>query len=80
MTQGQSGRDAFMALAVQRPLGKDPYDRRHAAVSTRLTAGVPATEVAERASHTVDVLLKVYAKVLDDQRAESNDKIGGTGQ
>jgi integrase len=42
-----------------------PYDLRHAAVSTWLAAGVPAAEVAERAGHTVDVLLKVYAKCLD---------------
>lgn len=60
------------------PLGEDPYDLRHAAVSTWLTAGVPAAEVAERAGHTVDVLLKVYAKVLDGQRGSSNDKIDGT--
>jgi integrase len=60
------------------PLGKDPYDLRHAAVSTWLTTGVPAAEVAERAGHTVDVLLKVYAKVLDGQRDRSNDKIDGT--
>ena len=59
-------------------LGKDPCDLRHAAVSTWLTAGVPAVEVAERAGHTVDVLLKVYAKVLDGQRDKSNDKIDGT--
>ncbi|WP_346130088.1 hypothetical protein [Lentzea roselyniae] len=39
---------------------------------------VPAAEVAERTGHTVDVLLKVYAKVLDGQRDRSNDKIDGT--
>ncbi|GAA3433367.1 tyrosine-type recombinase/integrase [Kutzneria kofuensis] len=57
------------------PLAADPYDLRHAAVSTWLAAGVPAAEVAERAGHTVDVLLKVYAKCLDGQRALSNSKI-----
>lgn len=64
------------------PLAGVPYDLRHAAVSTWLAAGVPPTEVAERAGHTVDVLLKVYAKVLDGQRDTSNKKItellGGT--
>jgi integrase len=57
------------------PLASDPYDLRHAAVSTWLAAGLPPAEVAERAGHTVDVLLKVYAKVLDGQRETSNHKI-----
>ncbi|MFT7836354.1 tyrosine-type recombinase/integrase [Saccharothrix sp. BKS2] len=60
------------------PLGMDPYDLRHAAVSTWLAAGVPAAEVAERAGHTVDVLLKVYARCLDGQRTASNSKIEDT--
>lgn len=60
------------------PLGKDPYDLQHEAVSTWLIAGVPAAKVAERAGHTVDVLLKVYAKALDGQRYRANDKIDGT--
>jgi hypothetical protein len=41
---------------------------RHAAVSLWLNAGLPATEVADRAGHSVDVLLKVYAKCIDGQR------------
>jgi predicted amino acid racemase len=36
---------------------------------------VSPAEVAERAGHTVDVLLKVYAKVLDGQRETSNKRI-----
>jgi hypothetical protein len=44
-------------------------------VSTWLAADVPPTEVAERAGHTVDVLLKVCAKVMDGQRETSNQKI-----
>jgi hypothetical protein len=36
---------------------------------------VSPAEVAERAGHTVDVLLKVYAKVLDGQREPSNKRI-----
>jgi integrase len=57
------------------PLASDPYDLRHAAVSTWLAAGLSPAKVAERAGHTVDVLLKVYAKVLDGQRDTSNQKI-----
>jgi hypothetical protein len=41
-----------------------PYDLRHVAVSTRLNAGVPAAPVDEWAGHSVDVLLRVYAKCI----------------
>lgn len=57
------------------PLARRPYDLRHAAVSTWLAAGVPVAEVAERAGHTVEVLLKVYARCLDGERANSNRRI-----
>lgn len=43
----------------------------------RLNGGVPATEVAERAGHSVDVLLKVYAKCIDGQRETVNNTIQG---
>lgn len=46
------------------PLAGRPYDLRHAAVSTWLNAGVPATQVAEWAGHSVHVLLRVYAKCV----------------
>lgn len=46
------------------PLAGRPYDLRHAAVSLWLNAGVPATQVAERAGHSVEVLLRVYAKCI----------------
>ena len=39
------------------------------------TPGVPATEVADRAGHTVAVLLRVYAKCIDGQAAEANKRI-----
>jgi hypothetical protein len=39
----------------------------HACVSTWLNGGVPATQVAEWAGHSVEVLLKVYATCLDGQ-------------
>jgi integrase len=42
-----------------------PYDLRHAAVSTWLKGGVPPTTVAEWARHSVEVLLRIYAKCLD---------------
>jgi hypothetical protein len=44
-------------------------------VSLWLNAGVPATEVASRAGHSVDVLLKRYAKCIDGQAATVNLRI-----
>jgi hypothetical protein len=44
-------------------------------VSFWLNAGVPAAEVAERAGHSVDVLLKVYAKCIDGQEESVNSRI-----
>ena len=49
------------------PLGKRPYDLRHACVSTWLNAGVPAPQVAEWAGHSVEMLLSTYAKCVDGQ-------------
>ncbi|MCW2863802.1 MAG: integrase family protein, partial [Actinoallomurus sp.] len=40
-----------------------------------LNSGVPATEVTERAGHSVDVLLKVYAKCIEGQKEIINGRI-----
>jgi integrase len=58
------------------PLARRPYDLRHAAVSLWLNAGVPATEVARRAGHSVAVLLTVYAHCIDGQADNVNKRIG----
>lgn len=60
---------------VASPLAARPYDLRHAAVSLWLNAGVAATDVAERAGHSVEVLLRVYAKCLDDGEDLANNRI-----
>lgn len=60
---------------VASPLAARPYDLRHAAVSLWLNAGVPAPEVAERAGHSVQVLLRVYAKCLDESEGVANQRI-----
>jgi len=65
---------AFAPHQVASPLAKRPYDLRHAALSTWLNAGVDATDVAERAGNSVEVLLKTYAKCLDG-RQERNNKL-----
>ncbi|MFI9574572.1 tyrosine-type recombinase/integrase [Microbispora rosea] len=60
---------------VVSPLAARPYDLRHAAVSLWLNAGVAAPDVAERAGHGVDVLLKVYAKCIDGGTEVANQRI-----
>ncbi|MEO3795804.1 transposase [Nonomuraea sp. B10E15] len=67
---------AFTPAQVASPLAKRPYDLRHAAVSLWLNAGVSAPDVAERAGHSVDVLLRVYAKCIDGQQEIANKRIG----
>jgi len=66
---------AFLPHQVASPLAKRPYDLRHAALSTWLNAGVDATEVAERAGNSVEVLLKTYAKCLDGRQERNNTLI-----
>ncbi|WP_433419204.1 tyrosine-type recombinase/integrase [Microtetraspora malaysiensis] len=66
---------AFNEREAASPLVSVPYALRHAAVSTWLNAGVPATQVAEWAGHSVDVLLRVYAKCIDGQDADAKRRI-----
>ena len=55
------------------PLAKSTvYDLRHSAATTMLRAGVMPSEVARRLGHSVDILMRVYAGVLDDERDRSN--------
>ncbi|MBQ1119669.1 tyrosine-type recombinase/integrase [Streptomyces sp. B15] len=60
---------------VSTVLAAKPYDLRHACVSQWLNSGVPAPEVARRAGHSVEVLLKIYAKCIDGQEDEMNARI-----
>lgn len=60
---------------VASPLASRPYDLRHAAVSTWLNGGVPPTQVAEWAGHSVAVLLQVYAKCLVGQDALARQRV-----
>lgn len=57
------------------PLAGRPYDLRHAAVSTWLNAGVPSTQVAEWAGHSLAVLLQIYAKCLVGQEETARRRI-----
>ena len=67
--------DALTADEVASPLACRPYDLRHAAVSTWLNAGVPSTQVAEWAGHSVAVLLQIYAKCIAGQEDAARRRI-----
>ena len=68
-------RETLTPAQYRSPLGRRPYDLRHAAVSLWLNAGVPATEVARRAGHGVAVLLTIYAHCIDGQATAANQRI-----
>lgn len=66
---------AFTPEVVASPLAKRPYDLRHAAVSTWLNATGDPTRVAEWAGHSVNVLLRVYAKCLDGGEQQAREQV-----
>jgi integrase len=66
---------ALTAQQYASPLARRPYDLRHAAVSTWLNGGVAPSQVAEWAGHSVEVLLRIYAKCLDGGEASSLRRI-----
>jgi hypothetical protein len=66
---------SFMPEVAASPLARTPYDLRHAAVSTWLNGGVPATTVAEWAGHSVEILLGIYAKCLDGGDVEIRRRV-----
>lgn len=65
----------FSPAQLTSPLARRPYDLRHACLSTWLAAGVPASQVAAWAGHSVTVLLRVYAHSLDDQEGLAKQRI-----
>lgn len=66
---------ALTPTQVDSSLARRPYDLRHACVSTWPNAGVPATQVAEWAGHSVNVLLPVYAKCVYGQEEQARRRI-----
>ncbi|HEY2505466.1 MAG TPA: site-specific integrase [Streptosporangiaceae bacterium] len=58
---------ALTAAEQASPLARRPYDLRHACLSTWLNGGVYPTQVTEWAGHSVDVLLRIYAKCVVGQ-------------
>ncbi|MGI5349473.1 tyrosine-type recombinase/integrase [Streptomyces sp. CA-250714] len=57
------------------PLARRPYDLRHAGVSLWLSSGVDPAECARRAGHSLNVLFRVYAKVLAQAQDQANSRI-----
>ncbi len=56
-----------MALTPQQlgtTLMRRPYDLRHSGVTWRLNSSVPPTEVAAWAGHSLEVLMRVYARCV----------------
>jgi integrase len=76
MRAWREARQAALTVREQAsPLAKRPYDLRHACVSTWLNAGVPAPQVAEWAGHSVDVLLRIYARCIAGQDIQAKIRI-----
>jgi integrase len=71
----EARKQALTPAQYRSPLGRRPYNLRHAAVSLWLNSGVPATEVDRRAGHGVAVLLKIYAHCIDGQADAANQLI-----
>jgi integrase len=63
------------ADAYHSPLARRPYDLRHACLSTWLNGGVPPTQVAEWAGHSVEMLLRVYATCINGQHTTARRRI-----
>ena len=71
----------FSKEVQESPLAQTSYDLRHAFVFPWLNGGVPVTQVAEWAGHSVEVLLKIYAKCLDGHDALARRRVHwDTGQ
>lgn len=73
----------FTPDVIASPLGRRPYDLRHAAVSTWLASGVDAAQVAEWAGHSIEVLHRTYAKCVSGREEINRRRIeaalGGPG-
>jgi integrase len=66
---------ALTAEEQTSPLARRIYDLRHACLSLWLNSGVPPTQVAEWAGHSVEVLLRIYAKCIDGQHETAKRRI-----
>ncbi|MFI2077941.1 tyrosine-type recombinase/integrase [Streptomyces triculaminicus] len=56
-------------------VAKRPYDLRHAGISFWLHSGVDPAECARRAGQSIEVMFRVYAKVLAAGQERANQRI-----
>ena len=71
----QARKAALTKSQFNSPLGKRPYDLRHACLSTWLNAGVSAPQIAEWVGHSVQILLSTYAKCIEGQHDRERRRI-----
>lgn len=72
----QAARSAVMSPAeFKTPIAEKAYSARAAGVSLWIEAGVAPAEVAWRAGHSVAVLFRFYAKVIQRNQQRSNEQI-----
>ncbi len=55
-----------------------PYDLRHTAATLMLRAGVSPAEAARRLGHSVDMLMRIYAGVFEDEERRANELLDVT--
>ena len=63
----QARQTALTPAQYRSPLGRRPYDLRHAALSLWLNAGAAPAQIAQRAGHSITMLLAVYTHCIDGQ-------------
>ncbi len=71
---------ALGPAAAVTTLARRPYDLRHAALSLWLNAGAAPAQIAQRAGHSITMLLAVYTHCVDGQDDITNRQIEHTLQ
>jgi hypothetical protein len=66
---------ALGPAAAATTLARRPYDLRHAALSLWLNAGAAPAQIAQRAGHSITILLAVYTHCIDGQDDITNRQI-----
>jgi hypothetical protein len=69
---GSAGSYVLTRTELASGLAQRPYDHRHAGISFWLYSGVDPAECARRASQSIEVLFRHYAKFLDGVREQAN--------
>jgi len=64
-----------LATAATTLMARRPYDLRHAALSLWLNAGAAPAQIAQRAGHSITMLLAVYTHCIDGQDDITNRQI-----